>query len=45
VRTQHGHTGAVEVNLAARFVQFQEVVLPIFPVPDVLLAEFVAGLE
>ena len=45
VRAHYGHAGAIEINLAARLIQFQKAVLPMLPVPDVVLAQFVAGLE
>ena len=45
VRAHDGHAGAIEVNFAAGLVQFQQAVLPILPMPDVVLAQFVVGLE
>ena len=45
MRSHHRDAGAIEINLAAWFVELQQAVLPMFPVPDVVLAQFVVGLE
>ena len=45
VRPHHGHAGAIQIDLAAGLVEFQQTVLPMLPMPDVVLAQFVAGLE
>ena len=45
VRAQDRGRGSVEIVLALRFIEFEQRVLPLFPVEDVMLAEFVVILK
>ena len=45
VRAHHGHAGAIEIDFTAGLIEFQQAVLPILPMPDVVLAQFVVRLE
>ena len=41
--TQHRHAGAIQIDFPERVIEFQKAVLPMFPVPDVVLAQFAGG--